>query len=167
MAGVGAHVRNVPLRGARPATGQIIGTSAGYALRCRGIPNAQASLRAVTPSQVPTGFVPFNVQNINGNIYVTYAPPGRDLQTKATPGMGAVAIFNENGQFQRMAAGGVPLAAPWGLALAPAGFGLFSGDLRSFSSSAVAVATSREGRRSPRSGRAVRHRQWDWGRTRR
>jgi hypothetical protein len=66
------------------------------------------------------------VQNINGNIYVTYAPPGRDLQTKATPGMGAVAIFNENGQFQRMAAGGVPLAAPWGLALAPAGFGPFS-----------------------------------------
>ena len=83
----------------------------------------------MTPSQVPTGFVPFNVQNINGNIYVTYAPPGRDLQTKATPGMGAVAIFNENGQFQRMAAGGVPLAAPWGLALAPAGFGPFSGDL--------------------------------------
>jgi hypothetical protein len=28
-----------------------------------------------------------------------------------------------------MAAGGVPLAAPWGLALAPAGFGPFSGDL--------------------------------------
>jgi hypothetical protein len=37
--------------------------------------------------------------------------------------------FSENGQFQRMAAGGVPLAAPWGLALAPAGFGPFSGDL--------------------------------------
>jgi len=34
-------------------------------------PNAFA-----TPSQVPTGFVPFNVQNINGNIYVTYAPSG-------------------------------------------------------------------------------------------
>jgi len=29
-----------------------------------------------TPPQVPTGFVPFNVQNINGNVYVTYAPPG-------------------------------------------------------------------------------------------
>src|SRR5215471_19856627 len=34
-------------------------------------PNAFA-----TPSQVPTGFVPFNVQNINGNVYVTYAPSG-------------------------------------------------------------------------------------------
>jgi hypothetical protein len=50
-------------------------------------------------------------------------------QTSATPGMGAVAIFDENGTFLRMAAVGVPLAAPWGLALAPAGFGPFSGDL--------------------------------------
>jgi len=87
-------------------------------------PNAFA-----TPSQVPTGFVPFNVQNINGNVYVTYAPPGRTAQTTATPGMGAVAIFDENGTFLRMAAVGGPLAAPWGLALAPAGFGPFGGDL--------------------------------------
>ena len=87
-------------------------------------PNAFA-----TPSQVPTGFVPFNVQNINGNVYVTYAPSGRPAQTTATPGMGAVAIFDENGTFLRMAAVGGPLAAPWGLALAPAGFGPFGGDL--------------------------------------
>src|SRR6516225_9095313 len=38
-------VRNVPLTGtAASATGQIICTSAGYTLRCRGIPTAQASL---------------------------------------------------------------------------------------------------------------------------
>jgi uncharacterized protein (TIGR03118 family) len=82
-----------------------------------------------TPSQVPTGFVPFNVQSINGNVYVTYAPPGRANQMSATSGMGAVAIFDESGNFLRMAAVGGPLAAPWGLALAPAGFGLFGGDL--------------------------------------
>jgi uncharacterized protein (TIGR03118 family) len=76
-------------------------------------PNAFA-----TPQQVPNGFVPFNVQNINGNVYVTYAPAGRTAQTQATPGMGAVAIFDENGKFKGMAAVGVPLAAPWGLALA-------------------------------------------------
>jgi uncharacterized protein (TIGR03118 family) len=75
------------------------------------------------------GLVPFNVQSIGGNIYVTYAPPTRANQISATPGMGAVAIFNENGTFLRMAAAGVPLAAPWGLALAPADFGPFSGDL--------------------------------------
>src|SRR5262249_45858201 len=78
-----------------------------------------------SPPQVPTGFVPFNVQNINGNVYVTYTYS----QTTATPGMGAVAVFDENGTFLRMAALGGPLAAPWGLALAPAGFGPFGGDL--------------------------------------
>jgi uncharacterized protein (TIGR03118 family) len=82
-----------------------------------------------TPSQVPAGFVPFNVQNINGQVYVTYAPPLRSAQTGAAAGMGAVAIFDETGVFQRMAAVGGPLAAPWGLALAPAGFGTFGGDL--------------------------------------
>jgi uncharacterized protein (TIGR03118 family) len=81
-----------------------------------------------TPQQA-AGLVPFNVQSINGNIYVTYAPSGHLAQTMATPGMGAVAIFDENGNFLRMAAVGVPLASPWGLALAPANFGQFSGDL--------------------------------------
>src|SRR5262249_55496970 len=36
----------------RFATGQIIRTSAGYTLRCRGIPTAQASLRAVSPKSL-------------------------------------------------------------------------------------------------------------------
>ena len=78
----------------------------------------------------PNGLVPFNVQNINGNVYVSYAPSGRPAQISATPGMGAVAIFNENGQFLRMAtADSNHLAAPWGVAVAPAGFGPFGGDL--------------------------------------
>jgi uncharacterized protein (TIGR03118 family) len=84
---------------------------------------------ARSPSQVPAGFVPFNVQNINGKVYVTYAPPGRAAQTSATAGMGAVAIFDENGVFQQMAAVGGPLAAPWGITLAPASFGPFANDL--------------------------------------
>src|SRR5438105_12942875 len=43
--------------------------------------------------------------------------------------MGAVAVFDENGIFQRMAAVGAPLAAPWGSTLAPASFGPFANDL--------------------------------------
>jgi len=46
-----------------------------------------------TPPGVPTGFVPFNVQNINGNIYVTYAPSGVANQRTAMQGAGAVAVF--------------------------------------------------------------------------
>ena len=37
------------------------------------------------------GLVPFNVQEIGGSIYVTYAPPGRANQISATSGQGGVA----------------------------------------------------------------------------
>ncbi|HEV2041413.1 MAG TPA: TIGR03118 family protein, partial [Casimicrobiaceae bacterium] len=72
--------------------------------------------------------VPFGIQNIGNNIYVTYAPAGRPAQIAATEGMGAVGIFDTNGTLLRTIIGG-HLAAPWGVALAPAGFGPFSGDL--------------------------------------
>jgi uncharacterized protein (TIGR03118 family) len=78
---------------------------------------------------VPAGLVPFNVQNIGANVYVTYAPSGVQNQRNATPGMGAVAIFDQNGNFVRMAAVGGPLASPWGITLAPASFGPFANDL--------------------------------------
>jgi uncharacterized protein (TIGR03118 family) len=82
----------------------------------------------VDPS-LPTGFVPFNVQTIGGNVYVTYAPSGRAAQISATAGQGFVDVFDENGTLlQRLITGG-QLAAPWGLALAPASFGPFGGDL--------------------------------------
>src|SRR3954465_10606131 len=75
------------------------------------------------------GLVPFNVQNINGEIYVTYALPTRAAQIAATEGEGGVAVFDENGNLIRTLINGSKLASPWGLALAPAGFGEFGGDL--------------------------------------
>ncbi len=54
---------------------------------------------AFTDPNLPAGFVPFNVQNIGGNIYVTYAPAGLAAQRAATAGMGFVDVFNENGVF--------------------------------------------------------------------
>jgi uncharacterized protein (TIGR03118 family) len=83
-----------------------------------------------TPAAISaSGLVPFNVQDINGNVYVTYAPVGLSAQEAATPGMGAVAIFAENGTLLQTLINGSQLAAPWGIALAPAGFGPFSNDL--------------------------------------
>jgi uncharacterized protein (TIGR03118 family) len=73
--------------------------------------------------------VPFGVQNIGNNIYVTYAPAGRPAQIAATEGMGAVAIFDTNGNLLQTLINGSRLAAPWAVALAPAGFGTFAGDL--------------------------------------
>jgi uncharacterized protein (TIGR03118 family) len=75
------------------------------------------------------GLVPFNVQNINGDIYVTYALAGRPAQIAAPEGNGAVAVFDQNGNLLRTLINGSKLASPWGLALAPAGFGDFAGDL--------------------------------------
>jgi uncharacterized protein (TIGR03118 family) len=108
-----------------------------YAARAGGIdvfnglfqPVSPSGTFATPPGAVPTGLVPFNVQNIGGNIYVTYAPMGRTAQQNATAGNGAVALFDVNGNFVRMVAVGGPLAAPWGIALVPAAFGQFSGDL--------------------------------------
>jgi uncharacterized protein (TIGR03118 family) len=106
-----------------------------YAARAGGIDVFNGSFQPVTlPGAFATpaaaaGLVPFNVQTIGGNVAVTYAPAGVMNQRNATPGMGAVAIFDVNGNFLRMAAVGGPLAAPWGITLAPTNFGPFSGDL--------------------------------------
>jgi uncharacterized protein (TIGR03118 family) len=82
-----------------------------------------------TPSAISAaGLVPFNVQDINGNLYVTYAPSGHAAQTTATGGMGAVALFTESGALLQTVLS-ADLASPWGVALAPAGFGPFGGDL--------------------------------------
>jgi uncharacterized protein (TIGR03118 family) len=74
---------------------------------------------------LPAGLVPFNVQEISGNLYVTYAPAGRAAQTSAPLGAGAVAIFDEDGNFITQLIAGSRLAAPWGITLAPVGFGRF------------------------------------------
>ena len=40
-----------------------------------------------TPTAIgQLGLVPFNVQDINGSVYVTYAPAGRTAQAKRRPG---------------------------------------------------------------------------------
>jgi uncharacterized protein (TIGR03118 family) len=82
-----------------------------------------------TPTAIGAlGLVPFNVQDINGNIYVTYAPSGLAAQRAATAGMGAVAVFTESGTLLQTIIGS-QLAAPWGVTLAPGSFGTFGGDL--------------------------------------
>jgi uncharacterized protein (TIGR03118 family) len=74
---------------------------------------------------LPAGLVPFNVRDIGGNVYVVYAPAGRPAQISAPLGAGAVAIFDEDGNFITQLIAGSRLAAPWGITLAPAGFGRF------------------------------------------
>jgi uncharacterized protein (TIGR03118 family) len=81
-----------------------------------------------TPAAISAlGLNPFNVRDINGSVYVAYALPGTPQNT-AGLGEGAVAVFTESGVLTQTIVGGV-LSSPWGIALAPAGFGQFGGDL--------------------------------------
>lgn len=73
------------------------------------------------------GFVPFNIQLIGSNLFVTYAN-STGLATGSSSG-GYIDEFSTGGVFLGRVASGGPLNAPWGLALAPAGFGGFGGDL--------------------------------------
>jgi uncharacterized protein (TIGR03118 family) len=82
-----------------------------------------------TDPNLPAGFVPFNVEDIGGTVYVTYAPAGHAAQTMATAGEGVVATFTESGTFIKNLVTGGPLASPWGMAIAPDGFGTLGGDL--------------------------------------
>lgn len=75
-----------------------------------------------TDPTLPGGLAPFNVANIGGQLYVTYAPPG-PAADEAPLGTGAVSVFNTDGTFVRRFATGGNLLSPWGLAKAPSSFG--------------------------------------------
>lgn len=73
---------------------------------------------------IPTGFAPFNIQNIGGSLYVTYAKlkAPDDMDDQAGPGNGYVDIFTPKGVLVKRFASQGTLNSPWGIALAPAGF---------------------------------------------
>lgn len=73
------------------------------------------------------GLVPFNVQNVGGLIYVTYSIPG-DEADEAPLASGFVNVFNADGTFVRRI-DSEQFSSPWGVVLAPDGFGEFSGAL--------------------------------------
>ena len=76
-----------------------------------------------TDPTLPSGYAAFNIQNLGGKLYVTYADdvPG--------PGKGFVDVFDLNGNLMLRLISDASLNSPWGLALAPGNFGEFSNDL--------------------------------------
>ena len=80
--------------------------------------------------RLPAGFAPFNVAALNGKLYVTYARQnGEKHDDVAGAGNGFVDVYDLNGNLIRRLISGGALDSPWGLALAPAGFGTFGNDL--------------------------------------
>jgi uncharacterized protein (TIGR03118 family) len=80
--------------------------------------------------RLPAGYGPFGIAEISGKLYVTFAKQDATLHDDvAGLGHGFVDVFTNNGAFVHRLASRGALDSPWGLALAPAGFGRFSGDL--------------------------------------
>jgi uncharacterized protein (TIGR03118 family) len=83
----------------------------------------------VDPS-IPAGYAPFGIQNIGGNIFLTYAKQDADAEDDvAGQGHGFVDEYDADGTLIGRVATHGQLDSPWGLALAPASFGRFGGDL--------------------------------------
>jgi uncharacterized protein (TIGR03118 family) len=80
--------------------------------------------------RIPAGYAPFNIQELAGKLYVTYAEQDAALHDDvAGRGHGFVDVFTNDGVFVKRLVTRGQLNSPWGLALAPAGFGRFGGDL--------------------------------------
>ncbi len=100
-------------------------------------PNGSMGFRPAMPNEIdggftdpkiPAGFAPFGIQNINGDLFVTYAKQNAEQHDDvAGPGHGFVDVFDTDGHLLRRFASRGPLNSPWGVARASFAFGRFSG----------------------------------------
>jgi uncharacterized protein (TIGR03118 family) len=99
-------------------------------------PNGSAGFKAATTDggftdpKIPAGFAPFGIQNIDGDLFVTYAKQNAQKHDDvAGQGNGFVDVFDTDGHLLRRFASRGPLNSPWGIARASFAFGRFSGDI--------------------------------------
>ncbi len=96
----------------------------------KGDPAAPDLTSKFTDPGLPSGYAPFNIRVLGGNLFVTYAL--QDASKKDdVPGLGHgfVSFFDLQGNFIGRVASMGTLDSPWGLAIAPSSFGQFAGDL--------------------------------------
>jgi uncharacterized protein (TIGR03118 family) len=85
---------------------------------------------AFDDERIPKGFAPFNVQNIGGSLFVTYAKqdaPRHDSVPGA--GLGFVDLYSPSGKLLTRFEHGSWLNSPWGIVWTPRDFGEFSNDI--------------------------------------
>jgi len=122
----------------------IVTTSRGPVLYAANFANARVDAFDRTWSPVwpiggfvdptlPAGYAPFGIQTIGSRVFVAFAKMGEPedgaVEERAGQGLGIVDAFDVDGNFLVRIAQHGQLNAPWGLAMAPADFGRFSGDL--------------------------------------
>ncbi len=80
--------------------------------------------------RIPAGFAPFNVEELQGKVIVTYAQQNAKKHDDVKgAGHGFVDVFDTSGHLLRRLASRGALNSPWGLAVAPSSFGSLKGDL--------------------------------------
>ena len=85
---------------------------------------------AFTDPGLPAGYAPFGIQTLAGSVFVAYAKQDAAGEDEvAGEGLGVIDKYDLAGRLLARVATGDALNAPWGMALAPAGFGRFSGKL--------------------------------------
>jgi len=70
-----------------------------------------------TDPDMPAGYAPFNIREINGELYVTYAKQlgPENKNDDAGPGRGYIDIYDLDGSFIKRFASGGTLNSPWGI----------------------------------------------------
>ncbi|HEY7119726.1 MAG TPA: TIGR03118 family protein [Tepidisphaeraceae bacterium] len=104
---------------------------------------------AFTDRKIPKGFAPFNVQNVGGKLFVTFAKQDKDAEDDlAGPGNGFVDVFDTGGKLQMRLEHNRFMNSPWGVTQAPADWGQFSGDILvgMFGSGRIAAFDARRGK---------------------
>ena len=87
-------------------------------------------VKSFTDRHLPEGYAPFNVQVLDNHLFVTFAlQDDAKHDDVAGVGNGFVDEFDLEGNLLHRVASGGTLDSPWGLAIAPPGFGEFAGDL--------------------------------------
>lgn len=86
--------------------------------------------RAFKDSRIPKGYAPFNVAVIGTKVLVSYAKQGPGADDDV-PGAhhGFVDVYTSKGKLAKRLIRGGALNSPWGMTLAPKGFGHFAGSL--------------------------------------
>jgi uncharacterized protein (TIGR03118 family) len=83
--------------------------------------------RPFEDERIPRGFAPFNIESLGANVVVTYAKQdAAHHDDVAGAGFGYVVVYSPHGEVVARLQHGPWLNSPWGLALAPADFGVFS-----------------------------------------
>lgn len=85
---------------------------------------------AFVDRRIPAGYAPFGIQTLRGRIYVSYAKQDSMRHDDvAGSGHGFIDIYSTRGALLKRLISRGALNSPWGMTIAPAGFGAFGGDL--------------------------------------